>query len=101
MAQMRQSSAVNKSPSIIPFKHIAILVVLSIALMFAWFMQTTDSESKSDSLANIDAVNIDPALQPVEVVADSGKTVTLDLPLLDQPMEPVTRAASTSSVRRR
>lgn len=92
MAQMRQSSAVNKSPSIIPFKHIAILVVLSIALMFAWFMQTTDSESKSDSLANIDAVNIDPALQPVEVVADSGKTVTLDLPLLDQPMEPVTRA---------
>src|SRR5690606_4405972 len=29
IAQMRQSSAVNKSPSIIPFKHLVILVVLS------------------------------------------------------------------------
>lgn len=91
LAQMRHTSAVSKSASIIPFKHIAILVVLSVALTFAWFMQTSEPESKSDSVSNIDAVIIEPAINPVEAVVDSGKTVTLDLPLLDQPFEPVTR----------
>ena len=73
----------------IPFKHLAILVVLGIALTFAWFMQTTDS-GKSSTAVNIDSGDIAPAVTPVEAVVEQAKTLTLDLPL-DRPLEPAVR----------
>ncbi len=79
----------RKSGMVIPFKHLAILVLLGLALAFVWFMQDSGSEDKVTAVS-IDSGVIEPVVTPVEAVINPAKTVTMDLPL-DKPLEPVVR----------
>lgn len=88
LENMRPASAARRPALVIPFKHIAILALLAVALVFAWFMQSSVPQKGTE--LSVDSTVNEPIEVPVEAEINQSKTVTLDLPL-DQPLEPVMR----------
>lgn len=95
LSLMRAETAAPKAVSKVPFKHLLILLVVGIALVAIWLMQ---SPSTGDSIQEADthSVVIDTAV-PQKQGADQKSTVTLDLPL-DQVIEPVVREPLAQAV---
>ncbi len=88
LENMRPASAVRRPALVIPYKHIAILILLAVALIFAWFMQSSVPQDGTE--LSVDSTVIEPEVTPIEAEVNQSKTVTLDLPL-DRPLEPVMR----------
>ncbi len=87
-------SSSSKTALNIPYKHIAVLIVLAVALLLLWVLQTPESNAPADTPvapAVLDELN----QQPVTTARNSTKRI--ELPLQTVP-EPVLRAPLAQAV---
>ena len=89
LEQIHTKSAVKKATSNIPYKHLAVLAVLCVALLFVWLIQSPDSSSNTQQVA---------ASDPVDRASQQKKIeVELPLELISEPVlrEPLAQAVNT------
>ncbi|HHX34781.1 MAG TPA: AAA family ATPase [Gammaproteobacteria bacterium] len=94
MAQINTKNTEVKSRVQIPYKHLAVLVVLGIALLLVWFAQAPETAPDKHALP----AAVEEADQlPTEVTANQSNRLELDLSLQHTP-EPVLRAPLAQAV---
>ena len=82
-------AAHTKAVTQIPYKHLAVLVVLSLALLLIWLTQTSESKLQSEET--------DQVIQQAKGEVGQGKTVQRSLELTTQPVlrAPLAQAVNT------
>lgn len=93
--QIKRTSGANKTALTIPYKHLALLAVLGVALLFVWFMQGSDSNDNAEQLVVLNADN--QAIEQPGTAAQAQKGKPLELPL-ELSAEPVLRAPLAQAV---
>lgn len=93
--RISHTGTTTKAALNIPYKHLAVLVVLSVALLFVWFMQSTEDLDNTEQLAM--QSSDDPSNGQADVAATVGKGKSLELPLELTP-KPVLRAPLAQAV---
>lgn len=90
--QMNRANGANKTALTIPYKHLAVLAVLGVALLFVWFMQGTDSDDTAEQLVVLNADG-----QAIEQSGSAAQGGSIELPL-ELSSEPVLRAPLAQAV---
>lgn len=96
LEQFNRKVSTKKTAINLPYKHLAVLAVLAIALAFVWLMQTPESTNTSEQIS-LPSVS-EQVSQPPESAKLSGSgTAKVELPLALNP-EPVVRAPLAQAV---
>lgn len=96
--QARNTGQVQKPAVNIPYKHLAVLAVLSVALIFVWFMQSSNQTAETEhvALADPEALREEQAAQQLPRLSQ-GQAIELPLQLESEPVlrVPLAQAVNT------
>lgn len=95
LEQIEHKAPSGKATMHIPVKHLAVLAVLGIALLFVWFMQSPDSSPVTSTALPVPAQQADQ--HSAAVITPPGRTLEVELPLNIEP-EPVLREPLAQAV---